>query len=257
METASWRDLADAILLAWQGGQEAGNSVVNVLSGKMNPSGRLASTFPLSYNDVPSSKNFPGIVLEEPKPESSPGAGRSGRGRVPSEVVYEEDIYVGYRYYGTFHVPVAYEFGYGLSYTQFEYSRPSVSSTRFTDRVTVGVDVKDTGKVTGREVVQVYLSAPAGRLDKPKEKLVAFAKTRPLQPGETQTLSFDLRAEDLTSFDEASSSWVAEAGTYQVKIGASSQDIRQTASFELDKELIVRKVNKAMTPTRQIHRLHP
>jgi len=255
IETASWRDLADAIVLAWQGGQETGNAIVDVLSGKVNPSGRLASTFPMSYTDVPSAKSFPGIALETPGSERPATDGWNVR--VPAEVVYGEDIYVGYRYYRTFKVPVAYEFGYGLSYTQFEYGNPAVGPTHFTDKVTVGIDVKNTGKVAGREVVQVYLSAPARKLDKPKEELVAFGKTGLLQPGETRRLSFEIKAEDLASFDEASSSWVAEAGAYQVEIGDSVKDIRQTATFDLDKELTVKKVNKALTPTRQINRLHP
>ena len=254
IETASWRDQADAILLAWQAGQETGNSIADCLTGKVNPSGRLASTFPIDYKDVPSAKNFPGIVLETPKsPETSGG----WNARVPAEVVYEEDIYVGYRYYNTFNVPVAYEFGYGLSYTQFRYGKPSVSPVRFTDKVTVEIDVKNTGKVAGREVVQVYLSAPARKLKKPKEELVAFGKTRLLQPGGTQRINFDIKAEDLASFDEATSSWIAESGTYQLKIGASAKDIRQTASFKLDKDLTVRKVNKALIQQRQINRLHP
>lgn len=256
IETASWRDQADAILLAWQAGQETGNSIADVLTGKVNPSGRLASTFPMTYKDVPSAKNFPGIVLPSPPSEGQAPGGLSIMGpRVPAEVVYEEDIYVGYRYYGTFNIPVAYEFGYGLSYTQFGYGKPSISPARFADKVTVEIEVKNTGKVEGREVVQVYLSAPAKKMKKPKEELVAFAKTRLLHPGQSQRLTFEIKAEDLTSFDEASSSWAAEAGTYKIKIGASSKDIRKTISFKLDKDLTVRKVNKALTPERQINRL--
>jgi beta-glucosidase len=212
----------------------------------------------MAYKDVPSAKNFPGIVLETSQSERPAPGGMGGFGvSVPAEVVYEEDIYVGYRYYNTFNVPVAYEFGYGLSYTQFEYGMPSVSPARFADKVSVEIDVKNTGKVAGREVVQVYLSAPAKKMNKPKEELVAFGKTRLLQPGQSQKLSFEIKAEDLASFDEASSSWVAEAGTYQLKIGSSSKDIRKTASFNLDKDLTVKKVNKALTPERQINRLHP
>ncbi len=259
IETATWRDYPDAILLAWQPGQETGNAIADVISGRVNPSGKLACTFPVSYDDVPSAKNFPGIELPDTTAreaeEGSPGPFR--RRRVPAEVVYEEDIYVGYRYYNTFNIPVAYEFGYGLSYTQFEYNNIQVSSTEFNNQLTVSVEITNTGELPGREVVQVYLSAPAQKLDKPAEELAAFGKTGLLNPGESQTMSFVIHPIDLASFDETTSSWVAEAGKYELRIGASSKDIRQTASFELGKELIVKKVNKALAPERDINRLHP
>ena len=140
--------------------------------------------------------------------------------------MYEEGIYVGYRYYETFGVAPAYEFGYGLSYTTFEFSGLSLSSKKFSGKITATVQVKNTGKSAGKEVVQLYLSAPAGKLHKPTLELKGFAKTRLLQPGESQTLSFDISPRNLASFDPASSSWVAEAGKYTVKIGASSRDIR-------------------------------
>ncbi len=260
VETASWRNLSDAILLAWQPGQETGHAIADVLRGKVNPSGRLATTFPMAYSDVPSAKTFPGIVLEDPaakKDKPEPGSMAALMAKVPAEVVYTEDIYMGYRYYTTFKVPVAYEFGYGLSYTQFRFAKPAVSSKRFSDQVTVSVDVTNTGKVAGREVVQVYLTAPARKLAKPTEELVAFAKTRLLKPGESQKLTFDLKPDDLASFDEASSAWVAEAGAYKLKIGASSKDIRQTVSFDLAKDLVVRTVSKALVPQRTINPLHP
>ncbi len=265
IETAGWRDNPDAILLAWQPGQEAGNSIVDVLSGKVNPSGKLVDSFPLSYSDVPSASNFPGIVLES----KSDGdlAGDSGRDATAlagtgmasdiAEVVYEEDIYVGYRYYNSFDKDVAYEFGYGLSYTQFEYANLKLGSEDFKDAISISVDVKNIGQVAGKEVVQVYLSAPTEKLDKPREELAAFAKTGLLEPGQSQTLSFELSPRDLASFDTASSSWVAEAGQYEVKIGASSRDIRQAASFSLDEEIVVKKVNRALIPQREINRLHP
>lgn len=257
IETVSWRDIPDAILLAWQPGQEAGNSIVDVISGKVNPSGKLASTFPVSYQDVPSVKNFPGIELEVPESERAEEGGRGFRRRVPAEVVYEEDIYVGYRYYNTFDVPVAYEFGYGLSYTQFEYSNIQISSKKFKNKLTVSMDIKNTGEVAGREVVQVYLSAPAGKLDKPEEELAAFGKTKLLEPGETQTLSFVINKIDLASFDTDASAWVADVGNYTVKVGASSKDIKQTIIFELGKELIVKQVNKALTPQREMQTIKP
>jgi beta-glucosidase len=260
IETASWRNLPDAILLTWQGGQEAGNSIADVLSGKVNPSGKLASTFPAKYQDVPSARNFPGIVLQPDKQEAKGEEGdmlAAFRKPKASKIVYEEGIYVGYRYYDTFKVAPAYEFGYGLSYTTFEFNNLALSAPKFTDKLTVTIDVKNSGKCAGKEVVQLYLNAPAQKLDKPAAELKGFAKTRLLQPGESQTLKFELSARSLASFDSASSSWIAEAGKYTVKIGASSKDIRQTASFELDGELIAKKDSKALTPGVSINELKP
>ncbi len=259
IETASWKDYPDAILLAWQPGQEAGNSIADVLSGKINPSGKLVDSFPITYLDIPSAASFPGRVIESGEdPENS---GDSGRGTFFSgnraEVVYEEDIYVGYRYYNSFNREVSYPFGYGLSYTQFEYKDLVLSEKEFKNVMALSVKVINTGKVPGKEVVQVYLSAPAGNLDKPVEELAAFAKTDLLQPGQSQTLGFELTPRDLASFDTPSSSWIAEAGQYTVKIGASSRDFRQTASFDLKEPLVVKKVNRALSPQRKIDRIHP
>ena len=258
IEVASWQDVPDAILLAWQPGQETGNSITDVISGKVNPSGKLATTFPISYDNVPSAKNFPGIELPDTAAREIPGdASRpSFMRKVPAEVVYEEDIYVGYRYYNTFNVPVAYEFGYGLSYTTFEYSRLQLSSSEFNDQMTVTVNVTNSGKVAGREVVQVYLTSPARKLDKPAEKLVAFGKTVMLNSGESQALTFIINKNDLASFDEASSSWIAEAGTYEIKTGPSSRNFKLTDSFNLENDIIVGTVSKALTPQREINKLH-
>jgi beta-glucosidase len=258
IETASWRDLPDAILLTWQGGQEAGNSIADVISGKINPSGKLASTFPVKYQDVPSAKNFPGVVLQPEKQQAAPDEQdmlASFTHPKPSKIVYEEGIYVGYRYYDTFKVAPAYEFGYGLSYTTFEYGSLSLSARKFSDKITATIDVKNSGKVAGKEVIQLYLSAPAKKLDKPTAELKGFAKTRLLQPGESQTVMFEINARNLASFDPASSSWVAEAGKYTVKLGASSRDIRQTASFDLEGDLIVKKESVALVPKVTINEL--
>ncbi len=261
IETAGWRDNPDAILLAWQPGQEAGNSITDVLSGQVNPSGRLASSFPLSYTDVPSAANFPGIVIESEEAKAaaeSPGATpRSRTAGRKAEVVYEEDIYVGYRYYNSFDIEVAYEFGYGLSYTEFTYGNLKLSSDEFDDSIEVSIDIENAGPVAGKEVVQVYLSAPPGKLYKPREELAAFAKTRLLEPGQRQTVTFELSARDLASFDTASSGWIAEAGDYTVKVGASSKNIKMTASFRLGEDIVERKVNRALAPEREINTLHP
>jgi beta-glucosidase len=255
VETASWKDIPDAILLAWQGGQETGNSMADILKGNVSPSGKLATTFPVNYEDDPSSKNFPGKELpSEPPPQGQQQGFMRGR---PAEVTYEEGIYVGYRYFETFNVKPSYEFGYGLSYTGFDYSNPKLSSTTFNGAITIAVDVKNTGKAAGKEVVQLYLSAPAGKLDKPAMELKGFAKTRLLQPGESQTVAFVLDARSLASFDTAASSWIADAGAYSVKIGASSKDIRQSAVFNLGKNLTVKKETVALMPKAKINELRP
>jgi beta-glucosidase len=256
VEVASWRDMPDAILLAWQPGQEGGNSVIDVLSGKVNPSGKLAVTFPMSYADAPTAKNFPGVPEASDVVDNAADlSGFSFMRRMPWQITYEEDIYVGYRYYTTFNVPVAYEFGYGLSYTSFEYSNLKLSSSDFNGELTATVEVKNIGSVAGREVVQVYVSAPNGKLEKPEEALVAFGKTKLLQPGEAETLSFKIKTKDIASFDEATSSWIAEPGDYTLLVGASSLAIKQSAPFKVGSELNAGKVSKALVPSVVINKL--
>jgi beta-glucosidase len=235
IETASWRERADAVLLAWQPGQEAGHAIADVLTGRTPPSGKLATTFPMKWEDVPSSANFPGKVLEGPDPNAT-ARGPFGRGDRAAEVAYEDDIWVGYRHFATRGVKTAYPFGFGLSYTQFRYSDLKLSGPEFQKELTASVTVTNTGKAPGREIVQLYLSAPGKAAPKPALELKGFAKTRTLKPGESETVSFTVTARDLASFDEASSSWLAEAGTYTVKIGASSEDVRQTATFVKTRE---------------------
>jgi beta-glucosidase len=254
VETASWRDLPDAILLAWQAGQETGNSIADILCGKVNPSGKIATTFPVSYEDVPSSKSFPGKELQTDQSANQGQAGGFGRSR-PAVVTYEDGIYVGYRYYETFKVKPAYEFGFGLSYTSFVYSNLKLSSPKFAGNITVTVDIKNSGTVAGKEVVELYLSAPAVKLDKPALELKGFAKTRLLQPGESQTLTFVINSRSLASFNTASSSWIAEAGKYEVKIGASSKDIRQSATFTLAKDITVKKESASLLLKEKINEL--
>ncbi|MEO7767287.1 MAG: glycoside hydrolase family 3 C-terminal domain-containing protein, partial [Ferruginibacter sp.] len=140
VDVTSWNDDADAILLSWQGGQEAGNAVADILGGKVNPSGKLTATFPVSYDDVPSAKNFPGKNLSK---EEEKGIGGFSMG-FESEVVYEEGIYVGYRYYNTFGVKPAYPFGFGLSYTNFRYGNMKLSSATFNGKITISVDITNT-----------------------------------------------------------------------------------------------------------------
>ena len=243
VETASWRDDPDAILLAWQPGQEAGYAIADVLGGRTAPSGHLATTFPLSWDDVPSSASFPGKVLEGPDPNAT--GFRANQARA-AEVTYDDDIWVGYRHYATKGVKVAYPFGYGLSYTSFQYADLRLGVKEFQKELTAAVKVANTGKTPGREVVQLYLSAPGK--DKPALELRAFAKTKLLKPGESEVVSFKLVPRDLASFDRATSSWVAEAGTYTVKVGASCEDIRQTATFSKAKQETLATVTGPVGP---------
>lgn len=250
IEVASWRNEVDAILLTWQPGLEAGNAVVDVLSGKINPSGKLASTFPAKYEDEPSAKTFPGKEFPE-----KATTGMMGMKAIPAEVTYEEGIYVGYRYYSTFNVKPAYEFGYGLSYTNFTYGKAVLSSTKFTKSITATITITNSGNTAGKEVVQLYIAAPAGKLDKPAAELKGFLKTGLLQPGQSQKITFTISAADLASFHTGSTSWIAEAGNYAVKIGASSTDIRQTAGFALAKDIVTEKCNKVLVPEVEINEL--
>lgn len=249
IDVTKWRDKVDAILLAWQPGLEGGNAIADVVSGKVNPSGKLATTFPASYKDDYSAKNFPGKEFPD-----RPVQGVFGQKAFESEVIYEEGVYVGYRYFSTFNVKPAYEFGYGLSYTDFSYSNLKLSSVVMTDNVVVNVSVTNNGTVAGKEVVQLYLTAPNNKMDKPSSELKAFAKTKLLQPGEVQEITFILRAADLASFNTALSSWVADAGNYTVRIGTSQKTIL-SGSFKLPKEVIVEKVNKVLVPEGPINEL--
>ncbi|MBR4779052.1 MAG: glycoside hydrolase family 3 C-terminal domain-containing protein, partial [Bacteroidaceae bacterium] len=224
IETASWKDLPDAILCAWQAGQEGGNSVVDVLSGKQSPSGKFTMTWPVKFTDAYSSKNFP--IDENPKIDLL-NQGQKGNVKNVDYTDYEEDIYVGYRYFDSFDVPVSYPFGYGLSYTTFAYSDATIAQKDDTYEVTV--TVKNTGAHEGKEVVELYISAPDNKAaNKPAKELKAYAKTRQLKPGESETLTLSIAAADLASFDEAASAWVVAGGEYQFLVGASSQDIKAT-----------------------------
>jgi beta-glucosidase len=224
IETASWKHLADAIVLPWSPGQEGAHAVVNILTGKVNPSGKLPMTLPIDYMDIPSSRNFP-YSWDMTK-------GRKGDRKSVDYTDYAEDIWVGYRYFLT-NREVSYPFGYGLSYTTFSYSKPKVKADK--DGFTATITVTNTGKVAGREVVELYVAAPAGGLEKPARELKAFAKTKLLAPGESETLTMKVSAYEMASFNEATSSWETAAGTYQVLFGASVEDICTTASFRLDK----------------------
>ncbi|NHV98294.1 MAG: beta-glucosidase [Thaumarchaeota archaeon] len=204
IEVASWRNMVDGILLTWQAGQETGRIVADIVSGERNPSGKLPTTFPMDYSDVPS-WSFPGKPRENPQ-----------------RVVYDEGIYVGYRYYDSFGVEPAYEFGFGLSYTSFEYRGLMVEVVN--NRVIVSFEVENTGSLPGKEVAQVYVRAPKGRVDKPFQELKGFHKTRLLNPGEKEGIRVELDFDMLASYD--GEKWVVEKGEYEVRVGSSSRDIR-------------------------------
>jgi beta-glucosidase len=249
IETASWKDLPDAILCAWQAGQEGGNSVVDVLSGKQSPSGKFTMTWPVKFTDAYSSKNFP---VDLNAKIDMMNQGQKGNVKNVDFTEYEEDIYVGYRYFDSFEVPVSYPFGYGLSYTTFEYSDAKISQKN--DLYDVTVTVKNTGNFEGKEVVELYISAPDNKTaNKPSKELKAYAKTKLLKPGENETITLTLKAEDLASFDEAASAWVVTEGEYQFLIGASSQDIKATLKANAKNQQT--KVNNVMKPEKELNLL--
>ncbi len=249
IETASWSSYPDAILCAWQPGMEGGNSIADLLTGKVNPSGKLTMTWPLAATDHPSTKGYPGTMDFYTYEVTR---GYTGQVQGYDYTNHEEDIYVGYRYFDTFQRNVAYPFGFGLSYTTFEYAKPVVKA-KGKDAVEVSITVKNSGSVAGKEVAQVYVQAPKGRLEKPAQELKAFAKTRELQPGESQVLTMTIPVRDLASFDEANSQWLSEAGTYTFRIGASSRDIKATVSLPLKE--YTEKTSNALAPQQKLRLL--
>ena len=230
LETASWKGMPDAILLAWQPGQEGGYSVADVLTGKANPSGKLTMTWPVTLLDVPSSANFPNV-----RPTTANRSRMGGNNKVEFQdyTRHMEGLNVGYRYFNTVQKEVSYPFGYGLSYTTFAYSKPSVKATK--DGFVASVTVTNTGAVAGKEVVQLYVSAPAGGLEKPARELKSFAKTRELKPGQSETLTMTVTNYDLASYNEATQSWESPAGKYTLGFAANVEDIRATAVYSLSK----------------------
>ena len=223
IETSTWKNLPDAILCAWQAGQEGGNSVVDVLSGKVSPSGKLTMTFPVKFEDAASSKNFPTEGAMGDMDFMSPK--KKTNKPLWDYTNYEEDIYVGYRYFDTFGKQVSYPFGYGLSYTSFSYENPRIKEDK--DKYVITVTVKNTGKYSGKEVVQLYASAPDRmHANKPEKELKAFMKTKNLKPGESATVVLTVGTSELASFDEQSSSWIVTPGVYQFQIASSSRDIK-------------------------------
>ena len=215
-------DRIEAVVYAWQGGMESGNALADILTGRVSPSGKLTDTIPVSYGTLPSAHSFGGREYND----------------------YTEDIYVGYRYYETF-APgdVLYPFGYGLSYTSFSLSSCGRSSGR---EISIDVKVRNTGKRSGKETVEVYLSSPSGRLGKPERVLAAYAKTGELAPGEEETLALSFSLDDFASYDDTGAtgnrnSFVLERGEYRVYTGTSVRDCALTFSLVLDEDIVVKR----------------
>lgn len=220
-----------ALLVIVQLGMEGGNAVADILSGKVNPSGKLADTWAYEYEDYPNSEKF-----------------SHNNGNVQTEL-YEEGIYVGYRYFDTFEVPVRYGFGYGLSYTDFEISNYRLAKIS-AEKISISASVKNTGKVSGKEVVQVYASLPGGTLEKEAHRLAAYAKTAELKPGETEEVTMEVTVDALTSYDEESAAWILEKGFYGIWIGNSLASAKLCGGMKLDATVTKRQV-KNLFPLKQ------
>lgn len=234
IETESWKDLPDAILLAWQGGEEGGNSVADILSGKVDPCGKLTMTFPVALADIASSANFPmgGQTM-------SIRSFLSGKKEKPEDkqvknidyTRYEEGIYVGYRYFDTKNINVSYPFGYGMTYTSFAYENMDVKVTG--DTINISVKVKNTGDVAGKEVVEIYVSKPDSKIDRPVHELKTFAKTPLMSSGETAELKMSIPVRDLSYWNESTSGWTLEPGTYLINASSSSRDPKLSKEISL------------------------
>ena len=233
IETASWKDQPDAILLAWQGGQEGGNSAADILSGKVNPSGKLPMTFPNDANDHAANANFPlnGEPFDIMKMFLNKQVAEADKVKDTDYTLYEEGIYVGYRHFDKAKLDVSYPFGYGLSYTSFEYSDMEVTVSN--DTVKVSVSVQNTGEQAGKEVVQIYVSKLNTGIDRPTQELKAFSKTPAMEPGEVVTLQFDIPTSELSYWDEDRAGWALEKGAYAIKSGSSSRAIQLVQEIEL------------------------
>ena len=207
-----------AIVQAWYLGSETGNALADVLTGKVNPSGKLPFTFPIALEDGPlkTERQYPGIQDEDGN----------------WQVYYDEGIYVGYRWYDTKEVPVLFPFGYGLSYTTFEYGQVKASAKAIKDKISFSIPVTNTGNVAGAEVVQLYIQDVESSVDRPLKELKGFEKVW-LEPGETKTVSFTIGKDALSFFDAEKHEWVAELGEFKALIGASVADIRTEVSFKL------------------------
>jgi beta-glucosidase len=208
-----WLDKVAAVVQAWYPGQECGNAIADVLFGDTNPAGKLPQTFPVRLEDTPTYLDFPG---------------ENGK------IYYSEGLFVGYRYYDKRNIAPLFPFGFGLSYTTFSYSSLSLNTQQIgpDETVQASVDITNTGQRAGKEIVQVYVRDVQTRLQRPEKELKAFSKVH-LEPGERKTVTLSLARDALAYYDDLAHEWVAEAGEFEVLVGASSQDIRATATFTL------------------------
>ena len=218
----------DSMLLMSQAGMTGGDALVEVLNGTVNPSGKLTDTWPVNFDDNPSSEGF---------------ANQDGN---TAQELYNDDIFVGYRYYDTFGKDVAYEFGYGGSYTKFAMSTQSVTADK--DKVTVKVKVKNTGTVSGKEVAEVYFSAPEGNLDKPYQELAGYAKTDELAPGESQVLTITYDTTEMGSYDTDKAAYVMEDGDYIIRVGNSSRNTHVAGKINVAEDTITEQYSNLMVP---------
>ena len=224
IETASWKDEVDGIILAWQGGQEGGNSVADIISGRVNPSGKLPMTFPVKVSDHASHKNFPleGVPMNMLDFFKSKDESKDEIKNI-DYTIYEEDIYVGYRHFDKAGMEVSFPFGFGLSYTDFEFSNLSISTNN--NSINLNLDILNSGQVEGKEVVQAYVSKIDSKIDRPINELKTFNKTSLLNPNSDENMSLHINYEDLRYWDEDSNSWKLEEGDYLINIGNSSRNI--------------------------------
>ncbi|MBR3274099.1 MAG: glycoside hydrolase family 3 C-terminal domain-containing protein [Clostridia bacterium] len=233
----------DAVLFTGYAGMLSAHALVELLDGRVNPSGHLPDTWPWRFSDNPVSRNFP---------QREPDAPYIHEDAVGVRVYYEEDIYMGYRYFDSFGVPVAFPFGHGLSYTSFELK--PLGLTRRGDRVMVGVEARNTGRRAGKAVAQLYVAPPPGKMEKPDHVLVGFEKTALLEPGQGQVLELRMRLEDAASFDEAGSAWVLEAGDYAFWVGQSLSDRVPAGTLALEARTL-RRVTPVAPPMEDFKRL--
>lgn len=214
-----WLKQVPALLHCWYLGSEAGNALVNVLSGRVSPSGKLPVTFAAKYED------YPFVKYGE---EAYPG--------VNKQVYYKEDLFVGYRHFTSNNVKALFPFGYGLSYTTFAYEKMNVAANMkegSLNDVTLQMTITNTGKSAGKEVAQVYVTFPAEIAPRPVKELKGFAKTRLLQPGESETISITIPASELQHYDESQHSWTFTSGTYTFCVGSHANDVRSKGSLQL------------------------
>jgi beta-glucosidase len=238
IETASWKHLPDAILLAWQGGQEGGNSVVDILSGKINPSGKLPMTFPKSVSDHASHSNFPknpkmitieGLVKNLIFPPNE--APEKLKVKDEDYTFYDEGIFVGYRHFDSKNLSVSFPFGFGLSYTDFEYGPMKAKIEN--DTINISLNIKNIGEVSGKEVVQFYTEKINSTIERPLQELKAFAKTKLIKSGEDTRISVKIAIKELSYWDEKINNWSIENGSYTINAGASSRNFKQTLKISI------------------------